>query len=203
MAQRGARLCEGIRGRPPPRPCNSQKPRDRGVRFRAGAGGHQQQRTRSRHSSQLGGEGWTSTLNVTADEQTVMTGCSARARLNASMKATLSNRTDMPVLFDGQDIARSLQPLGCTDALPAAVADSYLLVPACLGPTAHDRSDVVWSASIPACVSCTPPPGKRRWFWKPNGGRPTRATVRVIEHYTAEDGRQGVGAEFFRKRYLD
>lgn len=118
------------------------------------------------------------------------------------MKARLHNLTNMPVAFDGQDLTPGAQPLGCTDALPAPVADNYFLVPACLAPVAFSRSDIVWSASIPNCSHCAPLPGKRSWLSKLAHPHPKTPTLSTVEHYTAEAGRQGVGVEFFRKRYL-
>jgi hypothetical protein len=114
----------------------------------------------------------------------------------------LYNLTNAPVRLDGQDLAVSAQPLQCTDPLPAAVADRYYLVPACLARAAHARSDIVWSGSIPDCGQCAPVATKRSWFSRLAHRQTAVPALRVIEHYTPEEGRQGVGAEFFRRRYL-
>jgi hypothetical protein len=114
----------------------------------------------------------------------------------------LYNLTNMPVTLDGQELTIAAQPSGCTDPLPTPVADHYFLVPACLAQAAHARRDIVWSASIPNCSQCMPVARKRNWFSN-QAKRPTTPTaLRVIEHYTDQEGRQGVGAEFFRQRYL-
>jgi hypothetical protein len=118
------------------------------------------------------------------------------------MAATLRNLTDAPVTVDGQTLSPASQPVGCTDPLPAPVVDSYLLVPACLASTAAVRTDVIWSASIPYCGHCAPVPSKRGWFAKLAHNKTTNPTLRVVEHYTLEGGWQGVGMEFFRRRYL-
>ena len=111
------------------------------------------------------------------------------------------NLTNWPVTLDGQELTVPPQPLECTDPLPAPVADSYFLVPACLAPVAHARRDIVWSGSIPHCSQCAPI-ARKRW-WSKLVNRPTTPTaLRVIEHYTDEEGRQDVGVEFFRQRYL-
>ena len=118
------------------------------------------------------------------------------------MKATLYNLSNMPVTFDGQNLPTAPQPMRCSDPLPAPVADRYFLVPACLAPAAHARSDIVWSASISHCSRCAPAPTKRSWFAKLARNQTINPTLHVIEHCTPEDGRQGIGIEFFRRRYL-
>lgn len=118
------------------------------------------------------------------------------------MKASLHNLTNVSVAFDGQDLTAGAQPLGCADPLPAAVAGNYLLVPACLGPAALARSDILWSSSIPNCVHCAPSPAKRSWLSKLARQHEKTPVLSVVEHYTPEGGRQGVGAEFFRRTYL-
>jgi len=114
----------------------------------------------------------------------------------------LYNLTGVPVTLDGQELTVAAQPLGCTDPLPTPVADHYFLVPACLAPAAHARRDVVWSGGIPHCSQCAPPARKRGWFAKLAKRSTAPTALRVVEHYTDEEGRQGVGAEFFRQRYL-
>jgi len=118
------------------------------------------------------------------------------------MTATLQNLTDTAVTVNGQTLPAALQPLGCTDPVPVSRAESYFLVPACLGAAAHARNDIVWSASIPNCSRCAPAPGKRSWFARLAHRRAADPALLVIEHYTPEHGRQGVGMEYFRRRYL-
>jgi len=118
------------------------------------------------------------------------------------MKATLHNLTNVAASFDGQDLTSASQPLACTDPLPQARANEYLLVPACVGPAAHTRADIVWSASIPYCRHCAPAPAKRSWFSKLANRPSGPPDLHVVEHYTLQDGRQGIGAAFFRQRYL-
>jgi len=118
------------------------------------------------------------------------------------MKATLYNLTNMPVTLDGQNLTMAPQPLECSDPLPAAVVERYFLVPACLAPAAYARADIVWSASIPNCSQCAPVPSKRSWFSKLGNRQAKPPVLHVIEHYTPEDGRQGIGVEFFRQQYL-
>ena len=118
------------------------------------------------------------------------------------MTATLRNLSDAPITLDGQTLPAASQPLGCTDSLPAPVIDSYFFVPACLGATAGVRGDIIWSASIPHCGHCAPVPSKHGWFAKLAHRTTTNLTPSVVEHYTPEEGRQGVGMEFFRRRYL-
>lgn len=112
------------------------------------------------------------------------------------------NLTNGPVTLDGRELATAAQPLACTDPLPKPVADQYFLVPACLAPAAHARRDIVWSAGIPHCSQCAPAARKRSWFSSLGRRRTTPTALRVIEHYTDEEGRQGVGVEFFRQHYL-
>jgi len=123
---------------------------------------------------------------------------------HARRTANLHNLTNTPVTVGGETLAPDSQPLGCTDPLPAPIAESYLLVPACLAAAAEARSDVVWSASIPNCRDCAPVPSKRSWFAKlaHRQTQTTDPTLLVLEHYTPDHGRQGVGMEFFRRRYL-
>ena len=118
------------------------------------------------------------------------------------MKATLHNLTNVAITFDGQTLPAAVPPLQCADPLPAPLADRYLLVPACLADSALTRSDVVWSAAVPHCSSCAPAPTSRSWLAKLAHHQAAIPTVQVVEHYTPEDGRQAVGAEYFRQRYL-
>ncbi|MDE3076686.1 MAG: hypothetical protein KGJ86_14805 [Chloroflexota bacterium] len=86
--------------------------------------------------------------------------------------------------------------------MPAPIADRYFLVPACLAAAALARSDVIWSGTIPHCGRCAPAPNKRSWFAKLAHHKATTPTLHLVEHYTPEEGRQSVGMEFFRQRYL-
>ena len=97
----------------------------------------------------------------------------------------------------------SAQPLGCADALPACIADTYLLVPGCMAAAAQGRGDVVWSGNIPHCGQCAPVAAKRGWFAKFAPKKATDVTLVVVEHYTPDHGQQAIGMEFFRKGYLE
>ncbi len=118
------------------------------------------------------------------------------------MKATLHNLTNTPVTFGGVKLAIAAQPLDCTDQLPTPLADSYFLVAACLAPTAHERGDIVWSSTIPHCAHCAPAPSRRNWLSRLGHKTSPDAVLNVVEHYTPENGCQGVGVDFFRQRYL-
>ena len=119
------------------------------------------------------------------------------------MTATLRNLTGMSVAFSGQTLPPAPQPLGCADALPAPIAGSYFLVPACMAGAAHARMDIIWSNAIPRCGACTVArPSKRGWRTQFGRGQATTPTLLVVEHYTPEEGRQGVGLDYFRQRYL-
>ena len=118
------------------------------------------------------------------------------------MPAILYNLTTTPVIFDSQHLNVSVQPLRCSDPLPATIPDAFFLVPACMADGAHARSDIVWTASIPHCGDCAPGPSERGWLAKLRHRRAPDPVLHTIEHYTSEDGRQGVGMEFFRQRYL-
>ena len=119
------------------------------------------------------------------------------------MTATLRNLTGMSVAVGGQTLPPASQPLGCTDALPPPMAGSYFLVPACMADAAHARADIIWSNAIPRCGACTVAHASKRG-WRTQLGRrqATTSTLLVVEHYTPEEGRQGVGMDYFRQRYL-
>jgi hypothetical protein len=105
-------------------------------------------------------------------------------------------------MFGGQTLAIAAQPLNCTGKLPAPLAGSYFLVASCLAPAAHERGDIVWSATIPHCTDCAPAPSKRSWLSRLGHKKSPNAVMNVVEHYTPEDGCQGVGVEYFRQHYL-
>ena len=119
------------------------------------------------------------------------------------MTATLRNLTDTPVTVDGKTLTAAAQPLGCNDALPVPAADCYFLVPACLAGVALTRRDFVWSAAVPHCSRCAPAPSQRGWFTMLSGRPANIPTLRTLELYSPEEGRQSVGTEFFCRRYLD
>ena len=118
------------------------------------------------------------------------------------MAASLHNLTGVPVTFGIQTLSPAAEPILCTNPLPAPISHSFFLVPACMAAAGHTRGDVLWSASIPNCADCAPAPGKRKWFARLAQRQAQNPILRVIEHYTPEDGRQGVGVELFRQRYL-
>lgn len=119
------------------------------------------------------------------------------------MTTTLRNLTGLSVIVSGQALPPASQPLRCTDALPAPMAGSYFLVPACMADAAQARSDIIWSQAIPGCGACTVArPGKRGWRTKFGHRQAPTPTLLIVEHYTPEEGRQGVGMDYFRQRYL-
>ncbi len=120
------------------------------------------------------------------------------------MIAALVNLTGKSMLLGGsvEDISHDSSGLQCDQQLPAPTAHTYYFVPRCMAAAAGTRMDVVFSPAIPDCSHCAAPPAKRHWYQGRRSAAAKNTLVQTVEHQTAEDGRLGVGALFFRQRYL-
>jgi hypothetical protein len=50
---------------------------------------------------------------------------------------------------------------------------------------------------------CAPPHIERGWVANLRNLKASVPTLRMVVHHTPDEGRQSVGMEFFRQRYLD